>query len=256
VNVNKPKRFSPTMAGALMLAAIAVQPAMAGAFMLATIAVAPRAPVRMAMTPGDAVGPDGVSFDAFEASFDAERSNAAFERPRTADSLRSYLHGAWTLKKATIYKVGGISGRFVGSCIFETFLDPRRGQMNPLHERGLLSYSEAGDFRPDSDPSRVFETRNRLMYDFSDPLRVDVYYDASDDRSPAAVVAGLIFDHSLLPETLQMAEAPGLEGPGAYSGKLDVEAAGAFLSTWGVQGDALEGAILSMFVKVGMGAAN
>jgi hypothetical protein len=220
-----------------------------------TMGLTPRAPARMSASPGGAMEAEGAGmFEVFEASFDGQRSRqlSAFSRPATSDSLRSYLLGTWALKKVTLYKVGGISGRFEGSCVFESFFDPRRGKNDPLHERGLLAYSEVGHFRPDEDSSQVLETRNRLMYDVSNPTRIDVFFDDSHDRSAEQVLAGLRFDHSLSPETLQMAEAtpaPGLNTMAAYSGQLDIEAPHAFISTWGVRGDTLDGVILSMFSK-------
>jgi hypothetical protein len=220
-----------------------------------TMGVTPRATARMSASPGGATEPEGAGmFEAFEASFDSQRSQelGAFSRPATSDSLRSYLLGAWALKKVTLYKVGGISGRFEGSCVFESFLDPRRGKTDPLHERGLLAYSEVGQFRPDGSINQALETRNRLIYDLSSPSRIDVFFDDSHDRSPAEVIAALRFDHSLSPETLQMAEAtpaPGSDAAASYSGQLDIEAPNAFISTWGVKGETLEGVILSMFSK-------
>lgn len=220
-----------------------------------TMGVTPRATARMSASPGGAMEPEGAGmFEAFEASFDHQRSQhlSGFSRPATSDALRSYLLGAWALKKVTLYKVGGMSGRFEGSCVFESFLDPRRGKTDPLHERGLLAYSEVGHFRPDGDAIQVLETRNRLMYDVSNPTRIDVFFDDSHDRSAGEVLAALRFDHSLSPETLLMVEAtpaPGPDAAAAYSGQLDIEAPTAFISTWGVKGDTLEGVILSMFSK-------
>eukprot|EP00967_Tisochrysis_lutea_P091231 scaffold130902_cov30-Tisochrysis_lutea.AAC.2 len=77
----------------------------------------------------------------------------------------------------------------------------------------------------------------------------------SFDRSEEAVVSALRFDHSLSPLSLEMSEAsdaPGGDNSATYSGKLDIEAQNAFVSTWGVKSDAIDGVILSMFSRSGV----
>jgi len=250
---SSPSSFSCVLAFSLML----VLRSTAMLAVVSTFAIAPRASVRLDVSSSGSANEEPGTFEAFEASFDSDRSRqaAAFTRPTSAAALRNYFLGEWNLRKATVYSVGGISGRFEGSCVFEILLDPRRGKSDPMRERGLLAYSEFGQFRPDSNPDQVLETRNRLVYDFTDPARVNVFFDDSFDRSEEAVVSALRFDHSLSPLSLEMSEAsdaPGGDNSATYSGKLDIEAQNAFVSTWGVKSDAIDGVILSMFSRSGV----
>ena len=96
----------------------------------------------------------------------------------------------------------------------------------------------------------AMETRNQLMYDFSSPEKVDVYFDPPSDaeeRSSEEVLANLRFLNSLRPDTLLMSDHP--DGPDEYSGKVDIEAPHAFLTTWGVSGPFQEGQVISMFTR-------
>mmetsp|Transcript_14505 Transcript_14505/g.46942 ORF Transcript_14505/g.46942 Transcript_14505/m.46942 type:complete len:218 (-) Transcript_14505:54-707(-) len=200
---------------------------------LSLVALTPRAtPPRMS---------DDDAFAQFEASY-KRPAPTGFARPSTGGELREYLLGKWSIRKATVFSVGGISGRFQGVGEFVAY----------PHERPLLAYSERGVFTPDSGGAPV-ETRNRLMYDFSDERKVAVFFDPTEEArgDASSVVAALRFDHSIDPSTLQMADAPAPAGAsedeaGGYTGHLDIEAAGAFLSTWSVGSAANEGSILSM----------
>lgn len=147
-----------------------------------------------------------------------EFAAAAFTRPATTEALMRFLLGRWKVRRATTYTVGGISGRFEGEAEFEVF---------PHATRTLLSYKESGQLQPTDGqlPSSTteIETSNQLMYDFSDPSKVDIFYDGSlEDRGEEAVLAGLRFVHSLLPETLGMTDHPAENGVDEYEGKWDI----------------------------------
>ena len=179
-------------------------------------------------------------------TLEAEFAAASFRRPSTSEELRKYLLGSWRLRKATTFNSGGISGRFDGKSSFANFAHPTRS---------LVSYSEEGTFQPIVDQlpsSEMLETRNQLMYDFSDPSgRVDVFYDdpSQADRSPEAVVSNLRFLHSLHVDTLMLTEHA--DGPDTYTGKVDIEAQHAFLTTWAVAGASTAGQIVSMYTRTG-----
>tara|TARA_B110001452_G_scaffold215242_1_gene186395 strand:+ start:600 stop:1298 length:699 start_codon:yes stop_codon:yes gene_type:complete len=179
-------------------------------------------------------------------TLEQEFAAASFRRPATTEELRKYLLGSWRLRKATTYNSGGISGRFDGRGSFADFSHPTRA---------LVCYSEEGIFQPTVDQlpsSETLETRNQLMYDFSDPGgRVDVFYDdpSQADRSPEAVVSNLRFLHSLHVGTLVLTEHA--DGPDTYTGKLDIEAPHAFLTTWAVTGASTAGQIVSMYTRTG-----
>ena len=104
---------------------------------------------------------------------------AGFEGAPTGQTLREYFLGEWLITKTMNYDRGGITGSFTGSAAFA-----------PLEyaERTLVTFAEQGKFV--ASDQRVFDTRNRLLYDFSDEALTRVYFDESlDDRSASAVVA-------------------------------------------------------------------
>ena len=179
-------------------------------------------------------------------TLEAEFAAASFSRPSTSGALKEYLLGSWRLRKATTYNRGGISGRFDGKSSFANFAHPTRS---------LVCYSEEGTFQPIVDQlpsSETLETRNQLVYDFTDlGGRVDVYYDdpGRTDRSPEAVVSNLRFLHSLNVDTLVLTEHT--DGPATYTGKLDIEAPHAFLTSCAVTGASTAGNIVSMFTRTG-----
>ena len=174
-------------------------------------------------------------------------ATAAFLQPTTSDAYRKYLLGEWELKKAITFKAGGLSGRFEGRASFEA-LDEAAPN--------LLAYSESGIFT--SESGSTSETRNRLLYDFSEWSKVDVFYDVAVDRSSArSIVESARLLYSLVPDSAEagvMRSAAATDGSQAveasedeYRGDLQVSAENAFLSTWEVSGPAQQGHILSLF---------
>ena len=66
-------------------------------------------------------------------------------------------------------------------------------------------------------------------------------------RACQTPLADLRFLHSLHPDTLLLTDQQ--EGSDVYSGKVDIEAPNAFLTTWGVVGPSTQGQIVSMFTR-------
>jgi hypothetical protein len=171
----------------------------------------------------------------------------AFVQPTTSDAYRRYLIGDWDLRKKTIYVSGGLSGRFEGTATFRA-LD---GASN------LVSYVESGTFTSNDEQFGVLETRNRLLYDFSDWAKIDVLYDlAEEDRSSIdGILAQARLLYSLSPDTehagsmrsARTRSAVGSTGDEEFWGELEVSAADSFLSTWNVQGPGQAGQIMSLF---------
>ena len=88
-----------------------------------------------------------------------------YERPSTAEELKSYLLRDWEIKRVLSYKTGGFTGRFAGAAQFERFEEHER--------RDLVTYAESGCFTP--EVGSTLETSNRLLYEFTD--KVEVFYD-------------------------------------------------------------------------------
>ena len=166
---------------------------------------------------------------------------AAFVLPTTSDAYRSYLLGDWTLRKRLLYTSGGLSGTFEGTASFR-----------PLG-RQMLSYVESGTFTSDSGQ---LETRNRLVYDFSDWAKVDVLHDVAEERSTAeAILAQSRLLYSLSQDerhagtmvSPRTTTAIGSTGGEEFWGELEIAAEDSFLSTWNVDGPAQKGQIMSLF---------
>lgn len=169
----------------------------------------------------------------------------AFLRPTTAEGLRSYLLGAWTLRKATTYKAGGLSGRLEGEATFANMPHPTRE---------LVRYSECGTFAAARGKAggAQLEARNAQLYDFSarEAPRVDVFYDAPSaaPRGAEEAAAAARFLYSIEPASLELTEQD--DGAGnVYTGTLEIAAADAFLVSWEVAGPSKEGSIISMFTR-------
>ena len=92
-------------------------------------------------------------------------SSVPFLQPTTADAYLSYLCGDWKVRKVVTFQHGGPKGRFSGSASFSV-LDAEAPK--------LLSYCEAGIFTTELEGVGERETRNRLLYDFSDWQKVNV----------------------------------------------------------------------------------
>jgi hypothetical protein len=86
-------------------------------------------------------------------------------RVASPSTLFNFLLGEWRLSKTLEYKRGGITGSFEGNAEFVPLL-------NTPDNRRLLSFRESGCFVAADE--RSFETRSRLLYDFSDPTSVQV----------------------------------------------------------------------------------
>ena len=158
----------------------------------------------------------------------------AFSRPSNANALRSYLLGSWKLQKLMLYKEGGVSGRFEGTCSFAA-----------LDHSNDLCYQESGTFSRKGSDNGV-ETRNALRYKFGlvnqhgDANLVDCYFDDGTG-------AELRFLHSLNVDTL---EFEGIVEEEGYSGLYEIEAQGAFMTTWSVDGPRQTGQILSIYTRL------
>ena len=89
-----------------------------------------------------------------------------------------------------------------------------------------------------------------LALEYMDCGSVETLFDmarAASARLPEEVLANLRFLNSLRPDTLLMSDHP--DGPDEISGKVDIEAPHAFLTTWGVSGPFQEGQVISMFTR-------
>ena len=182
----------------------------------------------------------GATFSTPSYSRPPDDGEPQYIRPATADGLRTYMIGAWKLQKAMVYKSGGVSGRFTGSCVFEPLSD------------AVLRYEEQGEFtRQGSDESVA--TRNALLYDFSSPNgKVSVFFDAGSDRSSAeAIVAQARFLHSIEPSSLVLADVTvdDADADAKYEGYFEIERPNSFMLTWSMAGTRQEGQILSLFTR-------
>ena len=177
-------------------------------------------------------------------------SLSAFQAPSTPGSFRSYLLGDWTVRKAVNYKSGGVSGRFSGDASFSML------EANKPHLWSYIAYKESGTFVPNqSEDFPSLETRNRLLYDFSES-KTKVYYDelSEGERSDTeTVVSRASFLYALEPRgegTLAIESTSA--GELSYSGSIDVEAPNAFIITWRVHGPGQDGEIASLFKRAGI----
>ena len=136
---------------------------------------------------------------------------------RSATALRSYFLGEWRLSKTLEYRRGGITGSFEGNAEFICLPDAPEG-------RSLVSFMEQGCFIAADE--RTFETRNRLLYDFSDHYLVRVFFDEcalpDDQRTTRAVLDGARYFHSIdtSSSSLDMEEHPC--GPDLYRGSIEL----------------------------------
>ena len=171
-----------------------------------------------------------------------------YKSPATAEELRSYLLGDWTLKKAMAYKLGGVSGRFEGVATF------RNLHLPSPHE--VVAFSESGTFTGLGDDPQQLDTRNALLYDFTECYRragapVAVLFDESEDRraeSAEALLAAARPLHTIEPGSLVLSEHTDALGT-VWQGALEIEASDAFLLSWEGRGDAMEASILSFFSR-------
>ena len=143
------------------------------------------------------------------------------------------------MRRSLQYRTGGLSGVWEGEASF-----------TPLEhsERDLVAYLERGRFRAAHDRLQKYDTRNRLLYDFTDSRKVDVYVDDEEaDRSTESVLRRLRFLYSLNPETLLMKEH--LYETALYRGEFEIEAPHAWLLTWKVSGPQCDGIMASLFSR-------
>ena len=171
-----------------------------------------------------------------------------FSPPTTSDAYRNYLLGTWVLKKRTVFTAGGLNGQFAGNAYFR-ILDEKQPK--------LVSYVEEGIFTADRYPEPR-ETRNKLIYDFSDWSKVDVFYDVATDRSSVAAILGaarplysLTQDatHAGTMNSDKTSDAVGGTGNEVFWGGLEVASDNSFLSTWNVEGTEQAGQIISLFKR-------
>ena len=171
---------------------------------------------------------------------------ATFQQPSTPESFRRYLLGEWTLRKAINYKEGGVSGTFSGSATFSLLDAEKPGSW------GLVAYNERGVFTPKQSNFQERETRNALLYDFSETAKADVFYDMATDRGNAEdVLRQASYLYSLTTTdvgTLGIAQTS--SGAESYSGSIEAEAPNAFISTWRVAGPGVDGEIASLYRRV------
>ena len=175
-----------------------------------------------------------------------------YVRPMTVEGLRRYLLGNWRLRKATTFVRGGMSGKFDGDALFDEYPDPEG-------VRTLVAYSEFGQFCPKGvgpalTPSggaadSCLDTRNRLLYDFTSSSRIDVFFDASADRTPKAVISNAQFLHSVRPDDLKLVDHSSQDADEIIS-QFDMEAPDAFLLTYTMKGAKQEGDILSIYNRM------
>lgn len=178
----------------------------------------------------------------------------AYPRPATAEALRAYLLGSWTVKKATTYTRGGISGRFDGEAAFrlEDYAGDAAGAAAEARRRTQVRYTEHGTFAAAGKGGMELRTRNAQLYDFGDPSKLDVFFvdpdEAAGEEGSGGRPASARYLHSVDPATLAMTEED--DGMGnVYRGTLDIAAADAFLLSWEVTGPSKEGSIISMFSR-------
>mmetsp|Transcript_22518 Transcript_22518/g.72810 ORF Transcript_22518/g.72810 Transcript_22518/m.72810 type:complete len:180 (-) Transcript_22518:206-745(-) len=157
-------------------------------------------------------------------------------------ALFKFLLGEWRLSKTLEYKRGGITGSFEGNAEFVPLADMP-------DNRCLVSFTESGCFIAADE--RSFETRNRLLYDFSDPTSVQVFFDEcalpDGQRTAQAVLDGARYFHSITIPSLGMNEHPC--GPDVYRGKIELLAPDEFEIVWRVSGPRKDGKIVSVFRK-------
>ena len=173
-------------------------------------------------------------------------SSVPFLQPTTADAYLSYLCGDWKVRKVVTFQHGGPKGRFSGSASFSV-LDAEAPK--------LLSYCEAGIFTTELEGVGERETRNRLLYDFSDWQKINVLYDLATDRdSVRSILEPAKLLYTLRPDAAvagtarsERVAADGDEDDTYYWGDLEVSARDAFLTTWNVDGPSQQGQILSLF---------
>jgi len=159
-----------------------------------------------------------------------------------SEALRTFFLGEWRVSKTLEYSTGGITGTFAGNAEFICLPGAP----------DTLSFSEIGTFIADAD-ERAFETRSRLLYDFSAPPAVKVSFDSCDltdeQRTAEAVHAGARYFHSIdtSSEALCFSEHPC--GPDVYRGSIDIYDRDEFELVWCVTGPRKNGKIVSSFRK-------
>jgi hypothetical protein len=157
-------------------------------------------------------------------------------------ALFNFLLGEWRLSKTLEYERGGITGSFEGNAEFVPLADTP-------DKRCLVAFRESGCFIAADE--RSFKTRNRLLYDFSDPTSVKVFFDEcalpDGQRTAQAILDGARYFHSISTPSLEMDEHPC--GPDMYRGNIELLAPDEFEIVWRITGPRKDGKIVSTFRK-------
>ena len=112
--------------------------------------------------------------------------------------MYSYLLGSWTLKRTMEYEVGGMTGTFEGTAMFEPFF------FDYFVPRDILTYVESGTFHPTEPSMPDLPISNQMLYEFTG-AGVKVFFDGlRGERGSDAVMAHAKYLYTIKPATLEL----------------------------------------------------
>eukprot|EP00322_Chrysochromulina_rotalis_P024777 CAMPEP_0115858400 /NCGR_PEP_ID=MMETSP0287-20121206/16077_1 /TAXON_ID=412157 /ORGANISM="Chrysochromulina rotalis, Strain UIO044" /LENGTH=171 /DNA_ID=CAMNT_0003312661 /DNA_START=74 /DNA_END=589 /DNA_ORIENTATION=- len=163
-------------------------------------------------------------------------------QPRSPEAMFEFLRGRWQLTKAMDYTPGGgVGGDFVGVATFEP--------LQCTDGRSRLAYLEDGMATLGGGQS-VAATK-RLLWDFS-AMPIQVSFDESLDRDPAAILEGSRFFHTIeLPDESGVDPTPFVHwcDPDTYRGTFLFQTDSSFVIKWQVEGPKKLGNIVGSYVR-------